>query len=52
MLTLTHYVANVVGHFNVHTHFFNALMLNKQSNYINKPFTFDWNKEINLIEFL
>jgi predicted phosphodiesterase len=39
-------------HFNGHTHFFNASMLNEQYNYVNKPFTFDWNKETNVIEFL
>jgi predicted phosphodiesterase len=39
-------------YFNGHTHFFNASMLNEQYNYVNKPFTFDWNKETNVIEFL
>jgi Icc-related predicted phosphoesterase len=39
-------------HFNGHTHFFNASLLNEQYNYTNKPFTFDWNKDTNIIEFL
>lgn len=38
--------------FNGHTHFFNASLLNEQYNYANKPFTFDWNKDTNIIEFL
>ena len=39
-------------YFNGHTHFFNASLLNEQYNYTNKPFTFDWNKDTNIIEFL
>ena len=39
-------------YFNGHTHFFNASLLNEQYNYSNKPFTFDWNKDTNIIEFL
>jgi predicted phosphodiesterase len=39
-------------YFNGHTHFFNASLLNEQYNYANKPFTFDWNKDTNIIEFL
>ena len=54
------YMCAVCGHihdgygyyFNGHTHFFNASLLNEQYNYTNKPFTFDWNKDTNIIEFL
>lgn len=51
---------HVVGHihsshgyyFDGNTHFFNASVLNEQYKYEYKPFTFNWDKESNTIEFL
>jgi Icc-related predicted phosphoesterase len=34
------------------THFFNASILNERYEYVNKPFTFDWNPETNEIIFI
>lgn len=34
------------------THYFNASVLNEQYKYTNKPFTFNWDKKSNTIEFL
>ena len=34
------------------THFFNASVLNEKYQYTQKPMTFDWNREINEINFL
>jgi 3',5'-cyclic AMP phosphodiesterase CpdA len=34
------------------THFFNAAVLDEQYEYTQKPMTFDWDKETNIIEFI
>lgn len=34
------------------THFFNASVLDEQYEYTQKPMTFDWDKETNIIEFI
>jgi hypothetical protein len=34
------------------THYFNAAVLDERYEYKQKPFTFDWNRETNEIEFI
>jgi hypothetical protein len=34
------------------THFFNAAVLDEQYKYTQKPMTFNWDKETNIIEFV
>jgi len=39
-------------YFNGQTHYFNAAVLNEKYNYTQKPFTFEWNKDKNEVNWL